>query len=143
VPDATGTVRALVDAWNSHDVERICAFFHEDFENHQAPLPPVIGLEAYRRHLAEWFAAYPDLRLEIVTLFSEDDRVCLETRATGTPARSFFGVEAPRGRDNRALDILDLRDGRVLRQRGYWDFSLWTGAPSPLVTAANRQGGPC
>ena len=137
MPDAAATVRALVDAWNSHDVERICAFFHEDFENHQAPLPPVIGLDGYRRHLGEWFAAYPDLRLEIVSLFSEDELVCLETSATGTPVRSFFGVEAPQGHDNRALDVLELRDGRVHRQRGYWDFSLWTGAPSPLLTAAN------
>jgi steroid delta-isomerase-like uncharacterized protein len=137
VPEAAATVRALVDAWNSHDVERICAFFHEDFENHQAPLPPVIGLDAYRRHLGAWFAAYPDLRLEIVALFSEGDLVCLETSATGTPARSFFGVKTPHGRDNRALDVLELRDGRVIRQRGYWDFSLWTGAPSPLVTADN------
>jgi steroid delta-isomerase-like uncharacterized protein len=137
VPDAAATVRALVEAWNSHDVERICAFFHDDFENHQAPLPPVIGLDAYRRHLGEWFAAYPDLRLEIVSLFCEGDLVCLETKATGTPAHTFFGVEAPHGRDNRALDVLELRDGRVRRQRGYWDFSLWTGAPSPLVTAAN------
>jgi predicted ester cyclase len=135
VPDAGATVRALVDAWNSHDVERICAFFHDDFENHQAPLPPVIGLDAYRGHLREWFGAYPDLRLEIVSLFSERDLVCLETKATGTPARAFFGVDEPRGRDNRALDVLELRDGRVLQQRGYWDFSLWTGAPSPLVTA--------
>ena len=137
MPDAAATVRALVDAWNSHDVERICAFFHEDFENHQAPLSPVIGLDAYRRHLGEWFAAYPDLRLEIVSLFAEGELVCLETSATGTAARSFFGVEAPHGHDNRALDVLELSEGRVLRQRGYWDFSLWTGAPSPLVTAAN------
>jgi predicted ester cyclase len=137
VADAAATVRALVDAWNSHNLERICAFFHADFENHQAPLAPVIGLEAYRGHLGEWFAAYPDLHLEIVSLFSEGELVCLETRATGTPACSFFGVKAPRGHDNRALDVLELRDGRVLRQRGYWDFSLWTGAPSPLVTATN------
>jgi predicted ester cyclase len=143
VPDAIATVRALVEAWNSHDVDRVCAFFHEDFENHQAPLPAVIGLDAYRWHLREWFTAYPDLRLEIVTLFGQGDLVCLETRATGTAGHSFFGVEAPRGDDNRALDVLELRHGRVLRQRGYWDFSLWTGAPSPLVTAANRHGGPC
>ena len=137
MPDPRVIVRALVDAWNSHDVERICSFFHDDFENHQAPLPPVVGLDAYRRHLTEWFTAYPDLRLEIVTLFAEGDRVCLETRATATPAGAFFGVATAPGRDNRALDVLELRDGRVLRQRGYWDFSVWTGVPSPLVTAAN------
>src|SRR6185503_13025855 len=107
-------VRALVDAWNSHDVERICGFFHDDFENWQAPLPTVRGLDAYRTHLAHWFRAYPDLQLRIVTLFADGDRVCLETSATGSPAASFFAAE-PAGNGgagvNRALDVLELRDG--------------------------------
>jgi predicted ester cyclase len=130
--DPQAIVRALVDAWNGHDVERICAFFHPDFENDQAPLPIVRGLDAYREHLRRWFTAYPDLKLEIVTLFAEGDLVCLESKATGAAAGSFFGVEPERGgRANRALDILQLRDGKVWRQRGYWDFSLWTGRPAP------------
>jgi predicted ester cyclase len=98
-------VRDLVEAWNSHDIERICGFFHDDFENWQAPLPLVQGLAAYRRHLEHWFAAYPALRLEIVTLFAAGDRVCLETRATGTPSSMFFGVVAggeSGERENRA-----------------------------------------
>ena len=36
MPDAGATVRALVDAWNSHDVERICAF-----ERRQRRLEPL------------------------------------------------------------------------------------------------------
>ena len=127
-------VAALVDAWNSHDVDQICAFFHEDFENWQAPLPPVRGLDAYREHLERWFAAYPDLRLEIVTLFAEGELVCLETRATGSPDGRFFGSEPARAEGvNRALDVLVLRDGKVWRERGYWDFSLFTGERSPLA----------
>ena len=39
---------------------------------------------------------------------------------------------------NRALDVLELRDGKVWRERGYWDFSLFAGAPSPLVGGAAR-----
>ena len=132
-------VRTLVDAWNSHDVERICAFFHEDFENWQAPLPTVRGLDAYRAHLAHWFRAYPDLRLTIVTLFADGDRVCLETSATGSPVAAFFAAEpTANGRVNRALDVLELREGRVWRERGYWDFSLFAGAPSPLADGASR-----
>jgi limonene-1,2-epoxide hydrolase len=130
---AEAVVRALVDAWNSKDVERICTYFHDDFENDQAPLPLVRGLSAYREHLARWFATYPDLRLEIVSLFAKGSVVCLETRALGSPRGSFFGVEPKGGRTNRALDVLELRGGKVWRQRGYWDFSLWTGYPSPLV----------
>lgn len=127
-------MRALVDAWNRKDVDDICAFFHEDFENWQMPLPVVRGLAAYRRHLERWFSAYPDLRLEVVTLFAEGDHVCLETSATGWPRADFFGVHPERAaRVNRALDILVFRDDKVWRQRGYWDFWLWTGHPSPLV----------
>lgn len=131
---ATEIVRDLVDAWNSQDVERICSFFHEDFENWQSPLPTVRGLEAYRRHLRHWFAAHPDLRMEIVTLFAEGDRVCLETRGVATSNGAFFGSTADGGpRENLALDVLELRDGKVWRERGYWDFSLWTGTASPLA----------
>lgn len=132
-------VRALVDAWNGKDVEEICSFFHEDFENWQAPLGVVSGLDAYREHLRTWFEAFPDLRLEIVALFAECELVCLETAASGLgrPSSRFFGVSPARGeRVNRALDVLVLRDGKVWRQRGYWDFSLWTGRPSPLASDA-------
>jgi limonene-1,2-epoxide hydrolase len=135
-------VRDLVEAWNSHDIERICGFFHDDFENWQAPLPLVQGLAAYRRHLEHWFAAYPELRLEIVTLVAAGDRVCLETRATGTPSSTFFGVVADGEsgeRENRALGILELREGRVWRERGYWDFSMWIGKCSPLARLSVAQ----
>lgn len=132
----------LVEAWNSKDVDRICTFFHDDFENDQAPLPVVRGLAAYREHLQRWFDAYPDLRLKIVTLFSDGDLVCLETRATGSPRTAFYGVDAPRRSVNRALDILELRNGKVWRQRGYWDFSLWTGHVSPLVDRSAHMHDP-
>lgn len=135
-------VRALVEAWNSHDIERICSFFHEDFENDQAPLGVVRGLDAYRKHLREWFAAYPDLRVEIETLFAEGELVSLETRSVGSGAGPFFRVEPERGkRVNRALDVLVLRGGKVWRQRGYWDFSLWTGHRSPLTRGGRGAPG--
>jgi AcrR family transcriptional regulator len=115
---AAAIVREVVAAWNSHDVERICEHFHDDFENWQAPLPTVRGLDAYRRHLTRWFDAYPGLHLEIVTLFADGNTVCLETTASGSPVDSFFGV-APNvaGGVNRALDVLVLREGKVWRQR--------------------------
>jgi predicted ester cyclase len=132
------TLRAVVEAWNSHDVERILRLFHEDYENDQAPLPPMRGLAAYREHLERWFAAYPDLRVEILTLVAEGDTVCMEARLeTVATGRGFFG-EAPRGRrENRAMDVFVLREGKVWRQRGYWDFSLYTGRVAPVLDAAS------
>jgi predicted ester cyclase len=136
-------VRELVDAWNSHDIERIAAFFHDDFENWQLPIPTVRGLDAYRDHLRHWFAAYPDLRMEIVTLFADGDSVCLETRGVGTSSAPFFGGAGDSAsNENRALDILELRDGKVWRERGYWDFSLFTGSASPLAGQPDLRDAP-
>jgi steroid delta-isomerase-like uncharacterized protein len=127
-------VRRLLAAWNSHDLERIGAFFAEDFENHQLPFPPVVGRAAYLEHCRHWFQAYPDFALEALTLFGEGDIVCLETRGTGTRREAFFGNEASGRREaNYALDLLEFRDGLIVHERGYWDFSVYTGEPAPTA----------
>ena len=134
VDENLGAVGRLVDAWNAHDLERIGGFFHEDFENHQLPFPPVIGRDAYLAHCAQWFAAYPDFRVEAVTLFGQGDLVCLETRGRGTRWGVFFGNEPSDAVElNCALDVLKFRDGRIIRDRGYWDFSVYTGERAPMA----------
>jgi steroid delta-isomerase-like uncharacterized protein len=128
-----GAMRNIVDAWNSHELERIAPFFAQEFENHQAPLAPVIGLEAYLAHCAKWFEAFPDFRMQILTLVGDGAVVCLESSATGTHTDQFFEA-APSGGaiENRALDIFEFAsDGLVARERGYWDFSLLTGRVAP------------
>jgi predicted ester cyclase len=122
----------LQEAWGSHDLDRIASFFHVDFENHQTPFEPVIGLEAYLRHCAEWFEAFPDLRFENVSLFGQGDLVCIENRAVGTRNAGFFGTDS-RSREEvfQSCDVLEFRDGKVACQRGYWDFSVTTGELAP------------
>jgi predicted ester cyclase len=126
--------RRLVDAWNSHDLSRIATFFADRFENHQLPLPPVIGLPAYLEHCGRWFEAYPDFRIEIVTLLGRGELVCLESRASGTRSEAFFGARPTGTRDvNCALDILEFEGGQIVRERGYWDFSVATGRVAPMA----------
>ncbi len=125
-------MRGLQEAWASHDLDRIAAFFHPDFVNHQTPFEPVIGLEAYLRHCAHWFEAYPDLRFECVSMFGQGDLVCVENRATGTREAGFFGTgSSSREELFESCDVLEFRDGKVACQRGYWDFSVTTGEVAP------------
>jgi predicted ester cyclase len=124
----------LIDAWNSHDLKRIRVFFHADFENHQLPLPPVYGLEPYLDHCREWFRAYPDFSITVVTLFGQGELVCLESRAEGTRLGSFFGQPPTGLREvNFALDVLEFEGGLIRRERGYWDFSAATGFAAPMA----------
>jgi steroid delta-isomerase-like uncharacterized protein len=142
-PDHVATVRRLIDAWNSHDLDRIGRVFHPDFENHQLPLPPVRGRDAYLRHCAEWFTAFPDFRIEAVSLFGDGRRVCLESRGGGTRAAGFFGAPASgRVETNYACDVFEFEDDLIRRERGYWDFSVATGHPAPMAGGHGEGGSP-
>jgi limonene-1,2-epoxide hydrolase len=127
-------MRDLEEAWGSHDLGRIAQFFHDDFQNHQMPFEPVIGLDNYLQHCEHWFTAYPDLRFELISLFGQGDLVCLEHRAIGTSRASFFGNVA-RGREEvvQSCDVFEFRDGKIALERGYWDFSTTTGQLAPMA----------
>lgn len=125
-------IRRLIEAWNSHDLEAISRFFHIEFENHQAPFAPVIGLEAYLEHCRHWFAAFSDFRISEVTLFASGDIACLESLSKGTCKDSFFGLTPSEESEVvHACDIFEFRQDLIYRERGFWDFSVATGSPAP------------
>ncbi|MGI8714883.1 MAG: ester cyclase [Solirubrobacteraceae bacterium] len=130
--DARAVVLRLVDAWNDHDLAAAASCITAEFENHQLPLGVVVGRDAYLTHLRSWFAAYPDLRVEVRTCFSVADTVCLEVAERGT-RRGTFGEAPPHGGPETffGCDVFEVRDGRVAIQRGYWDYSVATGLPAP------------
>ena len=133
-------IRGLLAAWNSQDLDRIEAFFHPDFENHQMPFEPVIGRDAYLEHCRHWFEAYDEFWMEEVSLVGGGGIACLESRGGGVRKGSFFGL-APSGEPeiNHACDVFELRDGLIVMERGYWDFSLLTGAVAPRLSLVREN----
>lgn len=142
VADNLDAMERLLKAWNSHDLDRIGRFFHPRFENHQLPLQPVIGRDRYLEHCAHWFSAFPDFRIEAVSLFGMGDRVCLESRGGGTRRGGFFGNDgSERVQIVHACDVFEFEDGLILRERGYWDFSVATGVAAPMAGGHGQNGG--
>lgn len=141
VADNLASIYQLIDAWNSHDLDRIARFFHDDFENHQLPFPPVIGRDRYLDHCRRWFDAYPDFRIGAVVLFGQDELVCLESRGGGIRRGAFFGADADgRPEVNFACDVFEFRDGLIELERGYWDFSVYTGELAPQTGGHGPAG---
>ena len=57
-PDATlRTLRALLAAFNAHDLDAIMAFFADDAVYHNIPVDPVTGIEAIRSTIEGFTAA--------------------------------------------------------------------------------------
>ncbi len=79
-------VGRLVDVTNAHDVEAIVGCFHEDYAL-TAPCHPArsfVGTDQVRRNWTGLFAAVPDLRVEVLTSTTEEDRVWSEWEMRGT-----------------------------------------------------------
>jgi steroid delta-isomerase-like uncharacterized protein len=117
-------VRELIEryneAWNRHDLDAICALHAQGmvFENHTAG-ERAEG-DAVRGHIAEIFAAYPDLRFATRALRCSDDFAVCEWTATAT------------------------RDGRLLEWDGVDVFPLDAGliARKDVYSASHRPREP-
>jgi steroid delta-isomerase-like uncharacterized protein len=103
-------------------IDTVGQFIADDFVDH-APWPgqpPTrAGFEAGTR---EMYQAFPDLAIQPVKLFEEDDKVAAVVRISGTQHGEFMG-HAGTGRSFEidAIDILRIRDGRFVEHWGVID----------------------
>lgn len=114
--------RQLVQEWvsrfNSADVEGLAELYAEDAVNHQVVMEPLRGRDAIRNmFLTEFGRAQMTCLVE--NIFEEGEWAILEWRdPTGLRGCGFFQV----------------RDGRIVFQRGYFDqlsFFRLQGIPVP------------
>jgi len=74
--DARVVIDRLMGALNDHDLDRMVALFHPDYDSRQPAHPgrAFIGLEQVRANWAAMFRGVPDLRVEVVR-FVQDGEV--------------------------------------------------------------------
>jgi ketosteroid isomerase-like protein len=101
--DPLATIQRLVDATNTHDLERLVACFADDYSL-TAPSHPQRGFrgrDQVRRNWTHIFAAVPDITTQLVRTTVDGDAVWTEwemagTRRDGTAHRTagvfIFGV---------------------------------------------------
>lgn len=112
------TLRGLLEAFNRHDLDAIMEYFHDDctlfMPRGKGPRGDCYkGKEAVRSGLATRFEGLPDAR------YGEDTHwVCghlgvSEWTLTGT-RKSGDRMEV------RGVDLLEFRDGKVVRKDSFW-----------------------
>lgn len=111
-------VQRWVEAFNAGDAEALGALYGEDAVNHQVANAPVKGRAAITQMFASEFAA-ADMTCLVENLFEDGEWAILEwTDPLGLRGCGFFQV----------------RDSRIVFQRGYWDrlsFLRQHGLPLP------------
>jgi ketosteroid isomerase-like protein len=112
------TLQEIMDAFNSHDVDAVMAFFADDatMEMPRGADPwgaRFVGKAAVREGIAARFAGLPDVHYAEDRHFVCGDRGVSEWLLTGTTtAGERIAV--------RGCDLWEFRDGLVVRKDSYW-----------------------
>lgn len=141
-PDAFA--KAWTAAWNSHDVDRILAFYTRDAFYEDVPSVengwdvPMRGHQMIRESLVETFEDMSDLSFELVSAFGAGDHLVVEWTMTGSQYREFAGRFS-----TRAVSIIRLEGNRIAWERDYYDMyqSLIRLGMVPALGAEQPFGG--
>ena len=120
----TDIVREYTECWNRRDWEKFRGVLHPEYTytggDGQMQKGPDAGLA-----VGQMFAtAFPDGRLTVTNLRNDGDFVTVEAIGTGTHKGDLMGV-APTNKKVSipVCDIIELRDGKVYREREYMDMA--------------------
>jgi ketosteroid isomerase-like protein len=115
---SVSTLRAVLDAFNRHDLDAIIAFFADDavFLSPRGPEPVGRRFEGkgdVREGLATRFSGIPDVHYGDDDHFVSGDRGASEWTLTGTTTD---GVRI----EVRGCDLWTFRDGQIVKKDSFW-----------------------
>jgi len=115
----------FIQAWNAHDLERVSAFYAEDYEDIDvAQATPQRGRDSMRRKVAYYLRAFPDLCVTLDRYVAQDHQLALFWTWSGTHRGTFMNIP-PSGRTVtvRGSSLLEVTDGQVRRGWRVWDLA--------------------
>ena len=114
-------------AWASHDVKKITSFFTNDCIYEDVASGAVRNgkkeLEAFIKNI---LTAFPDLKVEIKSIFVSGDWVGSEWIMTGTRSGpSPYLPSAKKKFSIRGASITELQSGKIKRNSDYWNMTSY------------------
>ena len=115
--------RVVEEVFSNHNMARIDEYFDPGFIENQYGLKS--DLEGMKPHLQSLFQAFPDYCLTIEEMVADGDRVWLRLTGTGTNTGGFMGPPNGKSFEITTMEIMRLKDGRVVEHWGVADrFAL-------------------
>lgn len=110
------TIRAFLDAFNAHDIDKVVSFFAEDAVYHNMPTRPVVGVDAIRTSISGYATPADVIDWQLLAIAESDDGTVLTERLD----RFNFGgrwVELP------VMGAFVLAEGKITVWRDYFDMA--------------------
>lgn len=117
------SVADVLQYWNSHDIDGVLTFYDDEITWFNMPMEEVYrGKDAVRNYLGQMFHAFPDLTFEVTFRLPRGSQVAEQWVIRGTHRGTFFGIPATgRPVEIQGMGLVELRDGKFLRDRFYFD----------------------
>ena len=123
--DIANLMRDMGAAWISHDTGRIVSFFTDDAVYEDVPLGILNkGKKEIADFIHDYFAGFPDVKVQVTGSFLSADHACGEWIITGTH-RGFFPNLPASGRvvSIRGITISEFRGDKISRRSDYYDMA--------------------
>lgn len=127
VKENLNTVDMALEAINQRDWKRFASLHADSFVQYSPNLAePINGPRAVREYLESYVEAFPDVRLEKLRSFGQEDWVCLEFAFSGTHTGPMTSGEETIPATNKPVRghetiLLRLADGKLVEAREYYD----------------------
>ena len=125
VADLPPTLQEWFAGWEALDPDRIVTAYAEDGSREDVPTNTTqTGRDAIRAYLAATFGALTNGSSQFVSVVAAGDWVAVEWVLSGTYTGQAPGLPPGTGQSVtlRGVEVLELRDGLIVRDRGYYDL---------------------
>ena len=147
MPSNAEIARDLYLSWNERDFERSVEMTHPDGEILVIGTGEKFeGHEGVRRYNANWAEGFPDGEITIDRIIDAGDHVVVEFTGRGTHTGTLTTSMGPIPATGRQMtlslcDVLEFQDGKVKKQRAYFDTGSMMAQLGllPQETAASQQ----
>jgi steroid delta-isomerase-like uncharacterized protein len=118
----------LIEAENSHDLERMLALMTDDVVIEDVPFGMIMrGKDGVKQGFSGFFAAAADFKVEPKSWVTNDRSFALEVIFTGTQKGDLPGLPATGKRFYvRGCSYGEFENGKIKGRRDYWDFTTLT-----------------
>jgi limonene-1,2-epoxide hydrolase len=114
VTDPETVVRNFLKAWEARDLDTIMEYFDDRAVYENVPVPPVTGCADIRNFIGGILFAFKNIEVDIHYQVSDGGIVMNERTDT---IRAENGTKVPL----RVMGIFEIRDGKILKWRDYFD----------------------
>ena len=134
--------RKVYSAIETGDAATLDSLIASDAVDHQGPNGTDIkGTDSVKHMLAEIHNHLKDAKFEVLEAATNDDYIFTLVRMSGTAADSAWGMKPGTKMDEKSVDVVKIKDGKMVEHWGFMDPAVMMKQMSEMPPMDKRMDG--